>query len=294
MDQYKRMKPSCSPVQMDAGIMAAKALTPAIFRLDLEAPEMASIIRPGQFLMIRPTWGDDPLLGRPLAVYDVLRGSSGEAIGLSVVYQVFGRGTTRLSQLSAGDKVRIWGPLGHPFEATPPRGDLWFVAGGIGYTPFLALAKWWMGQEQYGESVDRDQPACRIDFLYGVRHAGLLPPLDEFRASGMHLEICTEDGSVGAKGRITDLMTQKLNGPPNARPALIVACGPEPMLAAVSKWSQGHGIKCLVSLENQMACGFGACFSCVAPIIQADGSVDLRRVCLEGPIFDGSLVDWHF
>jgi len=65
------------------------------------------------------------------------------------------------------------------------------------------------------------------------------------------------------------------------------------MLAAVARWAEDQGIRCLVSLENQMACGFGACFSCVAPIRQADESVDLRRVCLEGPIFDAGRVAWH-
>ena len=138
---------------MDAGILALKTLTPAIYRLDLAAPEIAETIRPGQFVMIRSATGDDPLLGRPLAVYDVQRDPSGKAASLSVVFQVFGKGTARLSQMRNGDKVRIWGPLGHAFEATPPPGEIWFVAGGIGYTPFLALAKWWNGQERFGPAI---------------------------------------------------------------------------------------------------------------------------------------------
>ena len=278
---------------MNAGILALKALTPAIFRLDLEAPEIAEAIRPGQFVMIRSASGDDPLLGRPLAVYDVQRDVSGKATSLSVVFQVFGKGTARLSQMREGDQVRIWGPLGHPFETTPPPGNIWFVAGGIGYTPFLALSKWWNGHGQFGPPIESPQSSRNIDFLYGVRSASLIPPLEEFQNAGMNLEICTEDGSKGHKGRVTDLMTQRINTPGEPRPGLIVACGPEPMLAAVSKWSENHGLKCWVSLENQMACGFGACFSCVAPIRQADGSVDLRRVCLEGPIFDSTDVAWH-
>lgn len=278
---------------MNAGILALKALTPAIFRLDLEAPEIAEAIRPGQFVMIRSATGDDPLLGRPLAVYDVQRDSTGKAVSLSVVFQVFGKGTARLSQMRDGDQVRIWGPLGHPFETTPPPGNIWFVAGGIGYTPFLALSKWWNGQGQFGPPIESPQISRNIDFLYGVRSASMIPPLEEFQNAGMNIEICTEDGSKGHKGRVTDLMTQRINNPDQPRPGLIVACGPEPMLAAVSKWSETHGLKCWVSLENQMACGFGACFSCVAPIRQADGSVDLRRVCLEGPIFDATSVAWH-
>ncbi|MFM7318184.1 MAG: dihydroorotate dehydrogenase electron transfer subunit [Isosphaeraceae bacterium] len=276
-----------------AGIIANRQLTASIFRIEIDCPGIASDIRPGQFLMIRPQAGYDPLLGRPLAVYDVHADADSRPRSVSMVYQVFGRGTARLSQMKSGEEVRVWGPLGHSFDAEPAADRIWFVAGGIGYTPFLALGKWWLGQSAYGGKSLAAPISRTIDFLYGARSALLLPPLDEFHQAGMNVSLCTDDGGTGHHGRVTDLMSHFSANLADSQPELIVACGPEPMLAAVSRWAGERQMKCLVSLENQMACGFGACFSCVAPIRQPDGSVDLRRVCLEGPIFDAGQVAWH-
>ncbi len=286
------MNHDCQPLQADATILENHEYRPWLVRMRLDAAEIAARIRPGQFLMIRSAWGNDPLLGRPLAIYDVTWNASGQAVALDVIYQIFGRGTARLSQMAAGEKVRVWGPLGHPFSPDPGADRIWFVAGGIGYTPFLALAKWWAGHSNFGGDSHSVGNAPDISMIYGARAKDLLPPLDEFGDEGLALHLCTEDGSVGARGRVTDTMTARWAESPEARPDLIVACGPEPMLAAVARWSSERHVRCLVSLENQMACGFGACFSCVAPIIQPDGSSDLKRVCLEGPIFDAAKVAW--
>lgn len=286
------MNHDCQPIQADAPILSNYSHRPWLFRMRLAAPEIAARIRPGQFLMIRSAWGNDPLLGRPLAVYDVIRDATGQAVAVEVIYQVFGRGTARLSQMTAGEKVRVWGPLGHPFQADPAGKLVWFVAGGIGYTPFLALAKWWSGSSPFGGESRPGSDAPAISMIYGARSQDWLPPLDEFRDEGLNLVICTDDGSAGMKGRVTDAMTSRWENAGENRPGLIVACGPEPMLAAVARWSAGRGVRCLVSLENQMACGFGACFSCVAPIVQADGTTDLKRVCIEGPIFEANRVAW--
>lgn len=283
----------CAPSLTDAVILANRQLTGSIYQIDLAVPQIARSIRPGQFLMIRPSTGHDPLLGRPLAVYDVLRDPTGQPTGIRLVYQVFGRGTARLSRMFAGDSVRIWGPLGHAFEASPKARKIWFVAGGIGYTPFLALGKWWLGSAAFGDPNSERTGTPEIKFLYGARSAQLIPPLHEFQDAGLDVQLATDDGSTGYCGRVTDLMTHQVAANGSALPELIVTCGPEPMLAAVSRWAEAHSVRCLVSLENQMACGFGACFSCVAPIQQDDGSVDLRRVCLEGPIFQADHVAWH-
>ena len=284
---------SCA-IQETAEIIRNEPLTASIFKVEVACEPIAAKIRPGQFLMIRPEFGYDPLLGRPLAVYDVGFDESGRAKSLSLVYQVFGRGTAKLSQMNAGDRVRLWGPLGHSFDAEIAADRIWFVAGGIGYTPFLALGKWWLGAQAYGGVGVGCREGRQIKFLYGARSAGLLPPLSEFAEAGMEIHTCTDDGTAGLKGRVTDLMSiRACDSDGSYLPELIVACGPEPMLAAVARWAEDQGIRCLVSLENQMACGFGACFSCVAPIRQADETVDLRRVCLEGPIFDAGRVAWH-
>jgi dihydroorotate dehydrogenase electron transfer subunit len=262
---------------------------------------MAAAIRPGQFLMIRPVPGPatDPLLGRPLALYDVVRDAAGRPIALDVVYLVVGRGTAALAGSRPGDRLSVWGPLGNSF-GPPPEGPVLFVAGGIGQTPFLALGRSWLGQVAYGEPLDSfsdSQPwahhgpfASSATLLYGVRTASLAACVDDFQAAGIAVELATDDGSAGHHGFVTELLARRLDR--GDRPARIVGCGPPAMLAALSRLVERHQLPCDVSLENHMACGFGACFSCVAPIRQADGSIDLRRVCVEGPIFRADAVDW--
>ncbi len=278
------------------------------FRLRLGDPAIAGTIEPGQFVMIRPgpEGATDPLLGRPLALYDVVRDREGRATAFDVVYLVVGRGTAALSQRKPGERIAVWGPLGNGFGPRP-AGPVVLVAGGIGQTPFLALGRAWLGQ-----AGDDDEPAghdhdvltgqdpksasrlglrsSAITLLYGVRTAALLAGVDDFRRAGMKVELATDDGTAGHHGFVTELLVRRLEGPD--RPTKIVGCGPPAMLAALAKIAHQYGVSCDVSLENHMACGFGACFSCVAPIRQADGSFDLRRVCVEGPVVSADRVDW--
>lgn len=263
------------------------------FRLRLNDPEMAQLIRPGQFLMVRPASGSSPLLARPLAVYDVVRSGDGVAQGIDVVYLVVGSGTQALARLRPDDLATIWGPLGNGFGAGPgPDRSVVFVAGGIGQTPFLALGKWWLGQAQYGDQAEPNPAptASAASLLYGVRSRDLAAGLDDFSAAGIAVELATDDGSSGHRGFVTDLLARRLEQ--GDRPAKVVGCGPPTMLAVLARIAAKHQVECDVSLENHMACGFGACFSCVAPIRQADGSTDLRRVCIEGPIFPANAVAW--
>ncbi len=125
---------------------------------------------------------------------------------------------------------------------------------------------------------------------YGTRSADLLAGLDDFQIAGIDLKIATNDGSRGHRGYVTDLFADDLNR--GDRPVKVAGCGPAPMLAILSRTIEQHGLDGDLSLENHMACGFGACFSCVAPIRQDDGSTDLRRVCVEGPIFPARDVVW--
>ena len=275
------------------------------YRLRLRDPIMARAILPGQFVMIRPgsEGAEDPLLGRPFALYDVVRDRSDSPIAIDVVYLVVGRGTAALAQRRAGERLSIWGPLGNGF-GSPPDGPVVFVAGGIGQTPFLALGRWWLGKLAYGIAPEPNDPAVSAPgsaslvpspcpsatLLYGARTAALLAGLEDFRGAGMDVEIATDDGSAGHHGYVTELLTHRLRR--GVRPALIVGCGPSPMLAAVARIAESHHVPCVVSLENHMACGFGACFSCVAPIRNHTAIIDLRRVCVEGPIFAAESVDW--
>jgi dihydroorotate dehydrogenase electron transfer subunit len=163
------------------------------------------------------------------------------------------------------------------------------VAGGIGQTPFLALGRWWMGQGAYaGVAADPAAAVRRATLFYGVRSADLLAGVDDFRAAGIEVAIATDDGSSGHRGFVTQLLERRLDA--GWRPTRVVGCGPPPMLEVLAGIVERHGLRCDLSLENHMACGFGACFSCVAPIRQPDGSIDLRRVCVEGPVFDARVV----
>lgn len=262
------------------------------FRLRLEAPEVARRIRPGQFVMVRSGPGSDPLLGRPFALYDVV-GQAGEApTALDVVYLVVGRGTAALAARRPGDRLPVWGPLGNGFGPAPdPPGPVLFVAGGIGQTPFLALGRWWLGSTTYDGLGAGPGQATSAGLLYGVRTAALVSCVDDFRAAGIAVELATDDGSAGHRGFVTELLSRRLER--GERPARLVGCGPPAMLASLARIAARHEIPCDVSLENHMACGFGACFSCVAPVRLRDGTTDLKRVCVEGPVFDAADVAWE-
>ena len=303
-------------------ILENVAIARDTFRLRLGDAELAQALRPGQFVMIRsgPEGATDPLLGRAFALYDVVRDPTGTPFAFDVVYLVIGRGTAALSLRRPGERIAVWGPLGNGF-GPPPSGPAVFVAGGIGQTPFLALGRSWLRPESRDRGhlplvTGKAVPAPAIDIkpqdggiaretealaggasssssvtlLYGVRTAALLAGVDDFRRAGIDVELATDDGTAGYHGFVTELLARRLAR--GERPAKVVGCGPPAMLAALAKVAAFHRIACEVSLESHMACGFGACFSCVAPIRQDDGSVDLRRVCVEGPVVPADRVDW--
>jgi dihydroorotate dehydrogenase electron transfer subunit len=313
--------PACAAYRL-VPILENVAVARDTFRLRLGDAAMARAIKAGQFVMIRPgpEGATDPLLGRPLALYDVVCDPSGSPAAFDVVYLVVGRGTASLAQRRPGERLAVWGPLGNGF-GPPPAGPVVFVAGGIGQTPFLALSRWWLGRSGPGARsagmtaargpLDADANSPRqaanagqtsdlgpkpasspssISLLYGVRTASLLAGVDDFRRAGVEVELATDDGTAGHRGFVTDLLIRRLER--GDRPAKVVGCGPAVMLAALARLIEPFRIPCDVSLENQMACGFGACFSCVVPIRQVDGSTDLRRVCVEGPVVPADLVDW--
>jgi dihydroorotate dehydrogenase electron transfer subunit len=284
---------SCSAEasQFSAYVVENQPIACDTYRLRIEAPALARTIRPGQFVMVRPAgpFGSDPLLGRPFALYDVVPDEAGEPWAIDVVYIVIGRGTSALAARAPGERLSVWGPLGNGFSPPRESGPVVFVAGGIGQTPFLALARWWMGRATYGGiSLDGSaRLASSTTLLYGVRTAAILAGLDDFERAGVEVAIATDDGSAGHHGFVTELLHRRLESG-HQPPSQIVACGPPAMLAATSRIAASFEVPCLLSLENHMACGFGACFSCVTPIRQSDGSSDLRRVCVEGPIFNAA------
>jgi dihydroorotate dehydrogenase electron transfer subunit len=266
------------------------------WRVRLAAPEMAQRIVPGQFLMMRLAGCDDPLLGRPLALYDTALSSSGEPIGLDVVYLMLGKMTSRLARAGDGQKLEIWGPLGNGFP-TEPAEHLIMVGGGIGQTPFMALAQESLGRRRYGDPPRAAALAKRVTLCYGARRREYLAGVEDFQRLGVEVHISTDDGSAGQHGFVTELLHQVLDdGDAAEAPAhsrRIVACGPMPMMKAVAGIAATAGVPCQVSLETPMACGIGICFSCVAKVRDPlGGDWDYRRTCVEGPVFDAERIVW--
>jgi dihydroorotate dehydrogenase electron transfer subunit len=233
--------------------------------------------------MIRPVGGTDPLLGRPFALYDTVLDAQGQAAAVDVVYLVVGKVTGWLAGLRPGDQAAVWGPLGNGFPEL--RADhVALVAGGIGQTPFLAYVRELLGQRGYGGRPPR-RTAKQVSLYYGVRSADLAAGVDDFRAAGATVHLASDDGTLGHRGFVTQLLEK--HGPPDH----LVGCGPEPMLRALAALAGRWGVPCHVSLETPMACGVGICFSCVTRVKTADGW-DYRRVCVDGPVFDAAGLAW--
>lgn len=276
----------CSAVQETGEVTEQVELAHETYRLRIACPHIARQIRPGQFFMLRPAEGSDPLLGRPFALYDVYDGPDGAPAGIDFVYHTIGKLTGLMSHWSGGEQVDLWGPLGNGFPA-PTGGHLACVGGGIGYTPFLAVAREAAGQRRFGEPPrDVTEPASRISLCYGVQTKALRADLEDFEGiPGFETQIATDDGSEGHAGYVTELL-QNLLVSSSGRPDAVYCCGPEVMMKATANICSAAGIPCWLSLETPMACGFGACFSCVTRVkTDEPPGWDYRRTCVEGPVF---------
>lgn len=254
------------------------------WRIRLAHAELAATTRPGQFLMLRLPGRSDPLLGRPFALYDTVLDGQGKPVALDVVYLVIGKLTGLLAGVNAGEQVEVWGPLGQAFPDLGPKDHVALVAGGIGQTPFLAYIRDLLGTRGYGGQPVRKKTQ-RVSLYYGVRRKELAAGVDDFRQAGASVHIASDDGSLGFKGYVTQLLGQ--HDPPNH----LVGCGPEPMLHAVAELARRWQTPCHVSLETPMACGLGVCFSCVTRV-KTESGWDYRRVCVDGPIFDAGCLVW--
>jgi len=272
-------------LQTTATVTENIAIARDTWRVRLDQPNIARAIRPGQFLMLRLPGTNDPLLGRPYALYDTVLNVENDPAGIDVVYLVVGKQTRALTQLRSGDSLGVWGPLGNGFPDLEGAGHVWFVAGGIGQTPFLAYTRALLGTRGYGGTAP-----CRrvrtVSMFYGVRTAELLAGLGDFKEAGASVHVASDDGSIGHHGFVTDMLAH------HPRPDHIMACGPGPMMQAVASFAGSAGVSCHLSLETPMACGVGICFSCVTRVCDGDGW-DYRRVCIDGPVFDANTIHWQ-
>lgn len=248
-----------APVASDAGIVR--------FTTGGPAPRFA----PGQFLQLRGWKAADPFLARPFSILDQSPAGAADP-WVSVLYQVHGRGTALLAGLREGDPVTAVGPLGRPFGAPEREGPALIVAGGVGIPPFLLLVR---------ELVARGR---EVVVLLGARDAAHLYLRDEMAAAGAQVEVATEDGSLGHRGLVTDLLGAELTRRGPERVGYVYTCGPEGMLKAVVAIARRYEVPGQASLERMMACGYGVCFTCVCKLRTPTGELKNTRTCLDGPV----------
>jgi dihydroorotate dehydrogenase electron transfer subunit len=228
------------------------------------------------------------LLRRPFSLANLVRVEGG--LLAEVIYCVVGPATLRMRSLAEGDCLRVLGPLGRGFQV--PAGKRWalLVAGGMGAPPIQHLAR----------VLANDHPAVRPIGFAGARSATDLPfemkPSDAgaewFSALGLEWRVATDDGSLGLHGFVTECLEQWLAGQGDLAPKdlIIYGCGPEPMLARVARIAGTRDIDCQVSLERQMACGFGVCQACAVECRESEGQTVYRLCCQDGPVMDARQV----
>jgi dihydroorotate dehydrogenase electron transfer subunit len=234
--------------------------------LALHAPRIAAAVRPGQFVHLRIATGSDFLLRRPFSVHGV----AGETV--EILYQVLGRGTRELSERVADDWMDAVGPLGHGWSVPEGAAHALLVAGGLGAAPLGMLA------ERLAAS------GVAVSVAQGAPTAARLVARDRFERVARRVEVATDDGSAGEHGFVTRVSEGLLA---EDRPDVVYVCGPEAMARAVAAQAAAAGVPCQVSLERLMACGIGACLSCVVTT-----KTGRKRACLDGPVFDAEEVCW--
>ncbi len=269
------------PFDVEAEVLWNRHLSPDYNVLALAAPAIAARVEPGQFVMIRTADGRDPLLRRPFSVFEILRGDDGAPAGFTILSKRVGTGTARLYAAGAGSTLSCLGPLGRPFTPVDPPTEAWMVAGGVGLAPFATLTERLAAR------------GCRLTLFYGARRRDELFAVDMFERQGVRVVLATEDGSCGTPGRVTAPLADALSRRAPGEGVMLYACGPEPMLVAVSQLAAAHHRPSELAMERVMGCGMGGCFSCVVRVRDADGATRYVRSCLEGPVFRGEDVVWE-
>ncbi|MGA7826170.1 MAG: dihydroorotate dehydrogenase electron transfer subunit [Geobacteraceae bacterium] len=270
-------------MQFKSMVVNNHEVSPGYHRIRLTAPQEILTARPGQFVMVRVAEGIDPLLRRPFGIFDVGTFSSEypdapQQYYLDILYKVVGKGTSILSSLHEKDYVDVLGPLGNGFSPGAHGEENILVGGGFGLAPLYFLAK---------DLVTVSAPKV---FIGGRRKEDVLC-VTEFEQLGIDTYVATDDGTLGTQGLVTEVLEQHLSRKSKKR--VVMACGPDPMLRAVARLCEIHGIRCQVSLEAAMACGVGACLGCVTKgHDHSEENPSYRCVCKDGPVFDATDLLW--
>jgi dihydroorotate dehydrogenase electron transfer subunit len=255
-----------------------RELAPGYRLLTLDLKEDVHV-RPGQFAMLKPHASLEPLLRRALAVYRVHGPRR-----VSFLYQVLGRGTETLARVEKGGAVEALLPLGNSWpDAIGNNQRAIVVAGGIGSASVFMLC------EELASSRGNAQ------LILGARSeaTAIGCGLEDFRALGLPLMLTTDDGSLGERGFVTGPLERQLRQ--SGSGLMIYACGPWVMMTRVAEMAAKFEVRCLVSLEAPMGCGFGVCVGCVVAV-NTSGLPDYgsyKRVCTDGSIFPAEIIRWE-
>lgn len=264
------------PVQVAGEVLTVKRVG-AYHHLTLVAPGVADRFRPGNFVALAVGGAlSDRLLRRTFSIYRV-RPTGAYGGTVEVVFPVNGPGTQWLSKLSAGTSVDVVGPLGRPYALPKEPVACTLVGGGSGSAPLFSLA------ERLRER------GCGVHMVLGASTENRLFGALEAKRAATSVVVTTEDGSIGIKGSVTDVLPDVL-----ARTSsdVVYACGPMAMLHAVAQTAELHGAWSQTAVEESMACGTGVCMTCVLPVIGEDGVTRMVRACVDGPVFRGDRVRW--
>jgi len=237
-----------------------------IYRISLESQKIVSLCRPGQFVHIRINESFIPLLRRPFSIHRVSR-QKGE---FEILYRVVGCGTEMLKRVKPGENLDVMGPLGRGFSIDGDFSDCLIVAGGMGSAPVFFLID---------ELLERDK---RIFLFWGTKTGGEIFGTSDLEKCGVKIRIATEDGSLGQKGVVTDILASFLRSLKSDSKIRGYTCGPREMLKKVQNITAKSAVEWEASVEERMACGIGACQGCC--IKSAGGGY--RLVCLDGPVFN--------
>ena len=239
------------------------------FRLTIDGFHSPRKIDPGQFVHVKTGDGLDPYFRRAFSIAE-FDASSGR---MELIHKVVGRGTNLLARKAKGEMLDLIGPLGNRFILPGRSVTTIIVAGGVGLPPLAFLAR-----RLVAKGYDPEQ----VFFFYGGRSRDDLIDLARIRRLGVRFIPCTDDGSYGHQGFVTQAVNDHL-AHYDGRRAFIYGCGPEPMLAALQNLALDKGLSGELSLEAPMPCGVGVCLGCVKPSLTDPGRY--VRVCYDGPVF---------
>lgn len=241
-------------------------------------------VRAGQFCMLSTELGWPVQLPRPFSYFDVFergdpRLAPGEEEGAaSFLGKAIGPGTRHLAALEPGDELIISGPLGKTWPAVEDGGaEPICIAGGVGLAPFLL----WARERQA-------RGAAPLPLLYGGASADAIVACEDFDVAAPSFHFATDDGSRGFRGNVLELYRLLVDEGVLDGRAPVYCCGPDPMMEAVAAECRTRDVRCVVSLETYMACGFGVCNGCSVSVTGRGRFKDKLYVksCIEGPVFD--------